>query len=338
MGSPCITVLTCCFNAAPCLNETIDSIINQSFHDFEYLIIDDGSTDGSAEIIKKYASRDKRIFFIGKENTGLADSLNLGIKLAKGDWIARLDADDIALPRRLEFQLNFIETFTKTVLVGSGCVEIDAAGNFIKSHRYSSNHATLKWRLEHLSSFFPHSSAFFRKKVAQELGGYCSRFTRSQDWDLWLRMASTGLIGCIRQPLVKVRKHVASLSSDQGGRLQQLMGVAATVCHLRRKAELSDPSRGTTEEWLDFLAWLEMRLENEGYFEDTIAWQSLRSQFYADGRTSLCRRLAHFIAHIIRHPPKFSTMRARLLRAEVLRKLAKESKALYYHHPSRLPN
>jgi glycosyltransferase involved in cell wall biosynthesis len=333
---PKVSILTSCFNADNYLSDSIESILNQTLKDFEYILVDDGSTDNTLEIIKKYASQDERIIFSSKENTGLADSLNYGLRLAKGEWIARIDADDIALSKRLEYQIDFVKHSGKHVLVGSGCIETDEQGNFIKSHRYPSRHTSLVQRLEQLGPFFPHSSALIKRRVIQGIGGYRPRYTSSEDWDLWLRLAEVGLLGCVKEPLVRIRKRSASLSNADGGRLLHIMGVAATVCYLRRKAGLFDPSQATEGEWLGFVGWLEKRLEDEGYFEESFAWQSLRSQFYADRQISFYTRLARLISHLVRYPPKLNIMRARLLGAEIPRKLAKESEILCHHHLSRL--
>src|SRR6476646_117240 len=105
MRKPALTVLTSCYNAAPYLVESIESVLKQSFEDFEYLLIDDGSTDESRQILQHFAAFDPRIVFIPKKNSGLTDSLNLGLRRARGEWVARLDADDVALPGRLQAQL-----------------------------------------------------------------------------------------------------------------------------------------------------------------------------------------------------------------------------------------
>jgi len=108
MRNPEITVLTCCHNASGFIMEAIESILQQSYQNFEYLIVDDGSTDDTSNILKKYSAKDNRIVIIEKKHSGLADSLNAGLRHAKGEWIARLDADDIAVPDRLLSQWNFV--------------------------------------------------------------------------------------------------------------------------------------------------------------------------------------------------------------------------------------
>ena len=103
-----ITVLLCVYNGEKWLRECIESVLNQTYKNFEFLIINDGSFDNSLKIIKEFALLDKRIKYITHENIGLTKSLNIGLNASRGDWIARIDCDDIALPKRLELQLSYI--------------------------------------------------------------------------------------------------------------------------------------------------------------------------------------------------------------------------------------
>ena len=109
MISPTISVLMSVYNGELCLTEAIESILNQTFRDFEFLIINDGSTDSSWEIIQRYADKDQRIVPITQENIGLTKSLNKGILTAKGEFIARQDSDDLSLPKRFDKQLPWVK-------------------------------------------------------------------------------------------------------------------------------------------------------------------------------------------------------------------------------------
>jgi len=282
--NPKISVLTCCFNAERFVSESIFSILNQTCGDFEYIIVDDGSVDGTAGLLKEFGERDRRVEVYTKSNTGFTDSLNFGLEKASGDWIARLDADDIALPDRLEKQLHRAEQDDSLVLLGGGCVEIDGEGNTVKSHRYPDSHHELLSRLEKTKPFFPHSSAFIRRSRLVEMGGYDRRYVRSQDCDLFLRMAETGEIGCLHVPVVKLRKHSGMVSNIDSGRLQHLYGAVAVFCHYRRKLGLEDPSAYDDEQWNSFLRWAEERLEEQGYFDIFREWKNIRSYVYSDGR------------------------------------------------------
>jgi len=110
MSSPTVSVIMSVFNGEKFLSETIDSVLNQSFRDFEFVIVDDGSTDATADILSKYVLRDGRIRVLGDGNRGRAASLNLAISLANGKYVANTDADDVSMPGRLEEQVAFMET------------------------------------------------------------------------------------------------------------------------------------------------------------------------------------------------------------------------------------
>src|ERR1700693_4180503 len=126
--SPRVSVLMPVFNGGPYLTAAIESVQAQTFEDFELIIVDDGSTDGSAEKIGDFAARDRRIRAYWKDNSGISETLNRGIAEARGDWIARLDADDIMLPHRLERQMAFVSGDSEIVAAGSYYDIIDAGG------------------------------------------------------------------------------------------------------------------------------------------------------------------------------------------------------------------
>ncbi len=325
MTRPPISVLTSCFNAAEFLEDSIESILSQSFRDFEHILIDDGSTDDTLAIIKKYAAKDKRIVVISKENSGLTDSLNVGLGIARGEWIARLDADDVAMPTRLEAQLNFVRNRSGVILLGSSSLEVDRDGNFIKQQCFPASHDRLMKNLEHLGRFFAHSSAFFSKSHALELGGYCRKFTQAQDFDLWLRMGSAGLISCLPEPMVKTRILSTSITHRNGARLQKVLSVAATICHLRRKAGLSDPSHMDEEKWLQFLNWVEKRQKEEGYFCKAQTRQALRSIWYLNGEMNLARKYIRLIDQWRRRPNSLSIIKEKFYGSNIAFKLTKES-------------
>ena len=127
---PIISILMSVWNASEYLCDAIDSILNQTLRNFEFIIVDDCSTDDSADIIQDYANQDERIVFISnKENLGLSASLNRGLKLAKGEFVARMDPDDIALPYRLEVQYEYLKAKPEVFVVGTQAVNIDKDGN-----------------------------------------------------------------------------------------------------------------------------------------------------------------------------------------------------------------
>jgi glycosyltransferase involved in cell wall biosynthesis len=281
-GYPEISVLMSCYNASRWLHEAIDSVLAQTFKDFEFILVDDGSTDETWNIIQRYRDRDQRIVAIPKKNTGLADSLNVAIAQARGAWIARLDADDLCEPNRLEEQIRFVQRHPEVVLLGTGFVEINEHGRVIKKHLYPSGHRQLVRHLERSQRFFPHSSAFYRVDVVRQVGGYNSRIRRAEDWRLWLDLALRGKIACLPNPLVRIRKHSSQISLDNDGRRQLCDGTAATVCYFLRKAGCKDPSLGaSSDEWIALLNWIENRMEETGAFEKRKSWVDARAAFFA---------------------------------------------------------
>ena len=146
-------------------------------------------------------------------------------------------------------------------------MEVNKNGTAIKKHIYPQGHNALMKRLENGKASFPHSSAFFNKACVMELGGYNSKFTRSQDLDLWLRIGETGLIACLQMPVVKLRKHSQMISNTNQGKLQEVMGICSRICHFRRKTGLSDPSQMDEDVWQDFLKWVEKKLDEKGFFD-----------------------------------------------------------------------
>lgn len=221
-SNPPITVLLSCYNGEKWLAEAIQSICKQSLSDFEFLIIDDGSQDQSLKIIRRFAEIDHRIRIVEKENTGLPDSLNLGLNLANGRWIARIDADDIASTQRLQKQYTAVKENPDLVLVGSYQIEIDKDGKEINTHIYPNSHKKLVHNLLTHKKFFAHSSSFFCRQTAIDVGGYRQRILKAEDYDLWLRLSRKGRILCIDEPLIKFRRHDEQISFTDAGRRQLL--------------------------------------------------------------------------------------------------------------------
>lgn len=254
---PLVTVLMSVYNGEEWLDESIRSVLVQTFTDFEFVIVNDGSTDRTLDIINMYAEFDTRITVLDKINTGLADSLNYGLRFSNGKWIARLDADDVCMPERLDELYRFSNASPELVLIGSGFIEIDRTGILGREQKYPSGHARLVRNLERHKRFFPHSAAFFRTDFAQEVFGYNTRIVRSQDHDLWLRLSGRGKIACLNKPLVKIRFHNNQISNEESGLRQLYFDYASTICHFLRKSKIPDPSTDFNEgEWLEFIDWI----------------------------------------------------------------------------------
>ncbi len=323
-----ISVLTCCYNAKDFVEEAVESILHQSYKDFEYVVIDDGSTDKTLSILKKHAVKDRRIVLIEKDHSGLTASLNVGLELAKGKWIARLDADDIAMPERLSHQLEFVQNYHDVVLLGGGCIEINTIGAPVKKHTYPQEHSALINRLENGGAFFPHSSAFFNKELIMKMGGYNLKFTRAQDIDIFLRIGETALMACLPMPVVKLRRHPQMISNTNQGSLQPTLAMCARLCHFRRKSDLSDPSTMEEYVWKKFLKWVEKRMEEEEYFQSMRGWQSLRNAWYSNPRANKVYRTTALIAQLVRNPLARKAFKDRLRKRNLTKQLLEESRGI----------
>lgn len=277
--TPLVSVLMSCYNAKRWLHEAGESVLAQTFEDFEFILVDDGSTDDTWNVIQRYRERDQRVVAICKKNTGLADSLNVGIAKARGTWIARLDADDVCEPTRLQEQVAYVRDNPAIILLGTGCVEIDERSDVVKTHAYPSAHAALVRHLVRVQRFFPHSSAFYLRDAVRRQGGYRTRMRRAQDWDLWLRLSEYGRLGCLERPLVRIRKHEGQISHGESGRRQISDCRAGIVSYFLRRRGLIDPIERDNATWLAFLLWLEMRLEEEALFDERRAYDVARAEF-----------------------------------------------------------
>ncbi len=228
-----ITILLAVRNGEQWIEKAILSIKNQTLKEYEFLIVDDGSTDLTKKIILRYGEVDSRIRYIYKDHSGLTKSLNYGLGKASGKWIARLDADDLALPERLSNQLNFVKDNKDTVLLGSNFL-LKKNKSIIYSSNLPNSNSKLVYRLRTMKGFFPHSSAFFLKDIAIKVGGYRSSFIKSQDHDLWLRLSERGEIHCLNEKLTIINEHNKRISNLRSDYSQQVYTCAAIVCHFFR--------------------------------------------------------------------------------------------------------
>ena len=201
---PKITVLMSVYNGLPYLEDALDSILNQTLDDFEFLIIEDCSNDASLEKLETYAKKDSRINLIkNNNNKGLGANLKKGVKLAKGDYIARMDSDDIALPHRLQTQYDFAIANPDIDIMGSFATDINEQGDDIGIRKMPVSHEEIVkyiWTCPII-----HPTAFMKKESLLKAGSYGSE-KRRQDYALWFRCAKHGLkFANIPEPLLKYR-------------------------------------------------------------------------------------------------------------------------------------
>ena len=300
IGAPAVTVLMSCFNAERWLALAITSVLEQTLQDFEFIVIDDGSVDNTLAIIRRYAAIDSRIVVLSKPNSGLADSLNKGIMLARGDWIARIDADDVCESNRLEKQFERARLNNDLVFVGSDLTIIDEFGTGLARHHYPVDSAGLLRNLRTVRKFPAHSSAFYRKDVVQRLNGYRPRIRCAEDFDLWLRLADLGAIASVPESLVKVRKHDEQISLGEGGRRQLVDARVALVSYWLRQFKLPDPVDGDDHIFHSFRSWVELSLCADGFL-DVIKHKNYLNRISRESRNQTDRFLKLIGACIV-HP------------------------------------
>ncbi|MGQ9574274.1 MAG: glycosyltransferase [Thermoguttaceae bacterium] len=214
MKAPRVSVLMSVYNGACYLREAVESILGQTFGDFEFLIVDDGSTDATAGILAEYQAQDPRIIVLGNHgNLGLTRSLNRGLALARGEYVARHDADDVALAGRLAAEVAHLDRSPQTVLVSANYEIIDAGGDLLEAIRLEGDPMLVRWHLVFFNYIGCHSAVMFRREPVLRLGGYDQSHRYSQDYGLWMRLAELGHLAILPEVLQRHRVHPANLSS-----------------------------------------------------------------------------------------------------------------------------
>lgn len=214
MNNPVVSVIMSVYNDKKYVSVAIDSILNQSFKDFEFIIINDGSTDKTLEILNDYERKDSRIVLINQENKGLTKSLNIGIKKAKGKYIARMDSDDISHPQRLQKQIEFLENNQEYGLVGTNVEKIDEKGKHIEFNTTKYSNEEIQKTL-YTRNCFAHGSVMINKDLVSKDLYYDEEFKYAQDYRLWAKIAKKFKIANLREPLYKLRLHENSISKEK---------------------------------------------------------------------------------------------------------------------------
>lgn len=188
-----ISVIMSVYNAEKYLREALDSIVNQTYRNFEFIIINDCSKDNSLTILEEYAKEHKSIILLSNlDNLGLTRNLNLALSISTGDYIARMDADDISNLNRFKRQIDFFTNDSTYDIVGTFSEDIDGHGAIIRTRTSPISHGKIMEMLPRLSPI-THPTVMFKRSSLQKLGFYNVKYATSQDLDLWLRAAGAGL-------------------------------------------------------------------------------------------------------------------------------------------------
>jgi glycosyltransferase involved in cell wall biosynthesis len=209
--TPAISVIMPVHNGAEWLAEAVASVRAQDFGDFEFLIVDEGSDDGTAAMLSSFAAEDPRIRLLRQAPQGIVAALNTAIAAARAPYLARLDSDDRARPNRLGKQFAFMQAHPEIGLLGTSAELIDAAGNIVGRLTPPTDPAGLVRALSRTNPFV-HSSVMMRTALVRRLGVYRAAFRAAEDYDLWLRMAEAGGIANLADDLTQYRRHDSNLS------------------------------------------------------------------------------------------------------------------------------
>lgn len=210
---PRISVIMPVYNTEAYLKEAIDSILGQTYTNFELIAINDGSKDGSGAILDHYAGIDKRMNVVHQENAGLVATLNRGISMAKGEFIARMDADDVSFPRRFELQVEALDKHADAVLVAGGFEIIDEESEFMYREVIAARDRDIK-RSMLLRNPIAHGSVMFRKSACDTVGGYSNACGPTEDFELWSRLSLVGTFIGLEQTIFRWRVNRKGITSN----------------------------------------------------------------------------------------------------------------------------
>ncbi len=245
---PAVSVLIPVYNGGAFFRAAVESVLAQTFRDFECLILDDGSTDESGKIADELARGDDRVRVIHRENRGLVATLNELVAAARGDLLARMDADDLCLPTRFARQVQFFEQHPEAVCVGCAYWMIDEADRTITHIRVPVDDATLQQSMLRGHSPISHPTAMIRAEPLRRLGGYRREFYPAEDFDLWLRLGELGTLANLPDPLIRYRVHSGSISGQATqGRQRDAARRACADAWTRRG--VTDGRFEATSEW-----------------------------------------------------------------------------------------
>jgi glycosyltransferase involved in cell wall biosynthesis len=273
-----VSVLLPVFNAASTLRQTIDSILRQDFPDFELLLIDDGSRDASPEIIQDFARQDPRVrAHLRPENAGLCYRLNEGLALARGDLVARIDADDEALPERLRVQQDFLARYPEVTVAGSWAYHMGARPECDRLVRLPCSSQQIARTLPRENCIY-HPAVMMRRLEILRLGGYRPQLSPVEDYDLWLRVSRRHKLANIPRPLIRYRLSHGGMTFSRrwefvyatflaqeshahpGQPVEALVKLAqARLASLKRPRFFAEAVRAAVEELIRLQQWADAR-------------------------------------------------------------------------------
>lgn len=223
---PAVSVVLPVWNGERFLVEAVTSVLSQTLENIELLIVDDGSTDATPGLVDDFARSDARVRVIRLGRGGIARALNTGIGEARGRYVARMDADDVALPSRLQKQLAYLDANAGCVAVGSAVQLIDEAGGSVGTNVYPEHHAAIAHMMTHTwMTAMAHPTVVARRDALLAVGGYRAHREPSEDLDLWFRLSAIGELANLREQLLRYRRHGDTISVRDRKRQWEMCGV-----------------------------------------------------------------------------------------------------------------
>lgn len=234
-----VSVVMPCHGETPFLREAVESVLNQTIESLQLILVLDRPSKTTANMAKEYAEEEPRIDILESNRPGISSALNYGISQSTGDFIARIDSDDVMFPTRLEIQLKYLESNPSIGCIGSQILVIDAKGTPIRESHYPTNPKKIK-KVMIYRNVVAHPSVMFRKEIILGLGGYDEKFNGSEDYDLWLRMIGRNQeIANINRCLTKYRVHSEQVTNKNRAKQTGLDSVVRQRMLQNKKNELA---------------------------------------------------------------------------------------------------
>lgn len=277
--SAAISVVMPAYNAARFVDAAIQSIRAQSFRDFEFVIVDDGSTDGTTRIAEAHANEDPRIKLIRQRQSGCMAAIIRGMREASAPYVARMDADDISHHNRFATQIAFLEENPSIAVVGTSVEFIDENGRITGTRHCPENHDEIATRLLHKSPLY-HPSVMMRREMIEAVGGYDRRFVVAEDYRLWLNVAAEYELANIDEPLLRYRRHTGQMTH----RRNSFYSAFAYIDYLAGRYA---PTNSATGKWRE-LTYPELVRTIRQLFDAPLRREERKALFYHIPRVLRC--------------------------------------------------
>lgn len=250
-----ISVVMPAYNAEDFIAEAIESVLKQTYTEFEFIIVNDGSKDNTAQIVREFMKRDGRIHFIEKTNGGVSDALNVGINHAQFDWVAIVHADDMIAPERIQRQLEMAEKYPEVVIWGTGLYHVSSSSKILSAWHVGPTSIEECHKLRQQGEVIQaiHSTVLMKRDIVLKVGGYDSNFKVAEDIELFDRMLEYGPLVTIPDPLTYYRIHGSSLTMQNYAKQQKFVDYVV-LRQRHRLQNLPPPTFDTLSEYYQNLS------------------------------------------------------------------------------------